>query len=53
MNLPTAALAWAVIVALAAFYGIRLGYTGIRLCSRSAWLRRYSRLNCFLRRREC
>jgi membrane protease YdiL (CAAX protease family) len=28
MNLPTAALAWAVIVALAAFYGIRLGYTG-------------------------
>jgi len=28
MNLPTAAAAWAVIVGLAAFYGIRLGYTG-------------------------
>ena len=28
MNLPTAAIAWGVIVGLAAFYGIRLGYTG-------------------------
>jgi membrane protease YdiL (CAAX protease family) len=28
MNLPTAFAAWAVIVVLAAFYGIRLGYTG-------------------------
>ena len=28
MNLPTAFAAWAVIVGLAAFYGIRLGYTG-------------------------
>src|SRR5271170_2733365 len=28
MNLPTACAAWAVIVVLAAFYGIRLGYTG-------------------------
>jgi membrane protease YdiL (CAAX protease family) len=28
MNLPAAFAAWAVIVALAAFYGIRLGYTG-------------------------
>jgi CAAX protease family protein len=28
MNLPTAAAAWAVIVGLATFYGIRLGYTG-------------------------
>jgi membrane protease YdiL (CAAX protease family) len=28
MNLPTAAIAWAVIVGLAAFYGIRLGYSG-------------------------
>jgi uncharacterized protein len=26
MNLPTAAVAWAVIVGLAAFYGLRLGY---------------------------
>src|SRR6202451_3618510 len=28
MNLQTAAAAWAVIVGLATFYGIRLGYTG-------------------------
>jgi uncharacterized protein len=28
MNLPTAAAAWAVIVGVAAFYGIRLGYSG-------------------------
>jgi uncharacterized protein len=28
MNLPTAFAAWAVIVGLATFYGIRLGYTG-------------------------
>ena len=28
MNLPTAAVAWAVIVGLAAYYGIRLGYSG-------------------------
>ena len=28
MNLPTAAIAWGVIVGLATFYGIRLGYTG-------------------------
>src|SRR3984885_11975156 len=28
MNLLTAAVAWSVIVGLAAFYGIRLGYTG-------------------------
>jgi uncharacterized protein len=28
MNLPTAFAAWAVIVGLAAFYGIRIGYTG-------------------------
>jgi len=28
MNLSTAAAAWAVIVSLAAFYGIRLGYSG-------------------------
>jgi membrane protease YdiL (CAAX protease family) len=28
MNLPTAAIAWGVIVGLAAFYGIRLGYAG-------------------------
>src|SRR5271169_4182612 len=28
MNLPTAFAAWGVIVGLAAFYGIRLGYTG-------------------------
>ena len=28
MNLPTAAVAWAVIVGLAAFYGLRLGYRG-------------------------
>jgi CAAX protease family protein len=28
MNLPAAAIAWGVIVGLAAFYGIRLGYTG-------------------------
>jgi membrane protease YdiL (CAAX protease family) len=28
MNLPTAFAAWAVIIGLATFYGIRLGYTG-------------------------
>lgn len=28
MNLPTAAVAWAIIVALAAIYGMRLGYSG-------------------------
>jgi membrane protease YdiL (CAAX protease family) len=28
MNLPTAAIAWAVIVGLATFYGIHLGYSG-------------------------
>ena len=28
MNLPTAAVAWAVVVSLAALYGIRLGYSG-------------------------
>src|SRR5271169_4119187 len=28
MNVPTAAVAWALIVGLATFYGIRIGYTG-------------------------
>src|SRR5271163_382925 len=28
MNLPAASIAWGVIVGLATFYGIRLGYTG-------------------------